>query len=76
MKDFDDVNGQIVGGDYGFAWVTYESRQQGPKAPVKTRQEAQAHCESVISEIKADCGEVFKFIYPNAALWRFHTDNL
>jgi len=29
MKNFDDVNGEIFGGNYGQAWVTYEGRKQG-----------------------------------------------
>lgn len=75
MKNFDDVNGQIIGGDYGQAWVTYEGRQQGKMNYPYNECEAYAMCDAVVESIKKDCGEAFKLIYPNQS-WKFHFDGV
>ena len=75
MKNFDDVNGQIVGGDYGQCWVTYEGRKQGPTKYPKNKAQAEEFCASIVESIKADCGQVFSYIYPNDA-WEFHFDGV
>lgn len=72
---FDDVNGQIIGGDYGQAWVTYEGRKQGPICYPRNYPEADAMCNEVVQRIKDQCGPAFKDIYPKQE-WKFHFDNL
>ena len=67
----DDVNGQIIGGEYAQAWVTYDGRKQGPMCYPCTHAEADAMCKSVIERIKNDCGDVFKLVYPDEK-WAFH----
>ena len=60
MKNFDDVNGQIVGGDFGQCWVTYKCRKQGPTKYPMHEAEAYAFCDGIVQSIKDDCGAVFK----------------
>lgn len=71
----DDVLGQIIGGDYGQAWVTYEGRKQGETCYPSTYPEADAMCTAIVDRIKKDCGQVFKDIYPKEA-WMFHFDGV
>jgi hypothetical protein len=72
-KDFtDDVNGQIVGGNYGQCWVTYQGRKQGSTGWPATKDEAEAHCNGVLERIKRECGELFSMIYPDKQGWQFH----
>lgn len=68
---YDDVNGQVIGGDYGIAWVTYDGRQQGGKIYPETRLEADLLLNEIIQGIKEDCGRVFAEIYP-AEKWKYH----
>ena len=75
MKNFDDVNGQIVGGDFGQCWVTYDGRKQGSTKYPRHEAEAYAFCESIVQSIKDDCGVVFKDIYPKDA-WQYHFDGV
>lgn len=76
-KDFtDDVSGEIIGGDYGTCWVTYEGRKQGATMYPTNETEAYAMCEDLKDEIKKDCGEVFDSIYPNKNGWMFHFDGI
>lgn len=72
---FDDVSGQIVGGNYGQAWVTYEGRKQGPTCYPTSYHEADEMCSSIVARIKSECGYAFKEIYPKEA-WMFHFDGI
>ena len=74
-KEFDDVNGQIVGGEYGTAWVTYEGRKQGNTCYPSNEAEAFAMCEAVVSRIKDECGAAFSDIYP-LNKWLYHFDGI
>lgn len=69
--DYDVVNGQIIGGEYGKAWVTYDGRQQGKMCYPCNYAEADAMCNSVIERIKKECGDAFKHIYPDEK-WAFN----
>jgi len=71
----DEVNGVIVGGECGQAWVTYEWRRQGPMCYPRTYAEADAMCCNVVNNIKKQCGPAFKDIYPKEA-WMFHFDGI
>lgn len=75
MKNFDDVNGQIIGGDYGQCWVTYEGRKQGPTGYPRNEADACSFCEGIVQSIKDGCGQVFKDIYPKQA-WQYHFDGI
>lgn len=74
-KPDDEVNGQIVGGDYGQAWVTYQGRKQGETCYPRHEGEALAMCHSIIERIKSECGPAFKDIYP-ADAWMLHFDGI
>jgi len=76
MKLFDDVNGQIIGGDYGLCWVTYEGRKQGSTGFPTNEIEAERFCQRVVERIKIDCGEHFGTIFPNKDGWKFHFDGI
>lgn len=71
----DSVNGQIIGGDYGMAWVTYCGRKQGKTVYPHNEVEAESMCQSIIDEIKLSCGDAFSIIYPLNE-WKFHFDGL
>lgn len=75
MKNFDDVNGQIIGGDFGQCWVTYEGRKQGPTKYPNNELEAESFCLEIVEHIKQECGPVFREIYPKNA-WMFHFDGV
>lgn len=76
-KDFtDDVNGTIIGGDYGMCWVTYQDRKQGKTNYPANKVEAEQMCSCVVEEIKKDCGEAFNMIYPDKDAWKFHFDGI
>ena len=75
-KAFDDVNGQIVGGDYGMCWVTYEGRKQGQTMYACDYPEADALCFATVERIRQDCGEAFDLIYPDKNAWKFHFDGI
>jgi hypothetical protein len=72
----DDVNGQIVGGDYGRAWVTYCGRNQGAMCYPKNETQAKAMCEEIKSNINQECGQAFDLIYPKSDGWLFHFDGI
>ena len=76
MKTFDDVNGQIIGGDYGQCWVTYEGRKQGKMCYPASEIEAWRMCDNVVEDIKKDCGEAFILIYPRSDAWKYHFDGV
>ena len=76
MKNFEDVNGQIVGSDYGQCWVTYQGRQQGPMMYAQDYPEADKMCIETVERIKSECGEVFDLIYPDKSAWKFHMDGI
>jgi len=78
MKNFDDVNGEIIGGDYGQCWVTYEGRKQGNICYPSNEKEAYEMCESIIQRFKDECKDEFTFnmIYPNKEGWKFHFDGI
>lgn len=75
MRNYEDVNGSIVGEDYGQCWVTYEGRKQGPTKYPMNEAQAYAFCQGIVQDIKTECGQVFKEIYPNDA-WMFHFDGV
>jgi len=65
-KDFtDDVSGQVIGDFLSQAFVTYEGRKQGPTLYVRNDEEAKHKAQIYIDELRADCGEAFRMIYPN-----------
>jgi len=76
FSPFDDVNGVIIGGDYGRAWVTYEGRKQGRVCYPQTEIEAWQMCDSVVENIKKEYGEAFDMIYPDSSAWKYHFDNI
>lgn len=75
FNNFDDVNGVIIGGDYGQCWVTYDGRKQGDIMYAQDYPEADAMCSSVVEQLKAELGDNFKLIYP-LEKWRFHFDGI
>ena len=75
MKLYDDVNGEIIGGDFGQCWVTYHGRKQGPTKYPHNELEAWKLCEGIVESIKKDCGIAFDDIYPENA-WMFHFDGI
>lgn len=75
MKNFDDVNGTIIGGEFGQCWVTYKGKQQGSIYYPVNEVEATRFCDKIVSDIKADCGAVFKLIYPEES-WKYHFDGI
>jgi hypothetical protein len=72
----DDVNGVLVGGDYGQCWVTYQGRKQGSTGYPSNEVEADNFCQAIIDQIKAECGSVFIDIYPDKSGWKFHFDGV
>ena len=76
MIKYDDVNGQIIGGDYGLCWVTYEGRKQGATGFPTNEVEAESFCQRVVERIKIYCGEHYGAIYPNEGGWMFHFDGI
>jgi hypothetical protein len=77
MKTFtDDVNGIIIGGDYGMCWVTYEGRKQGNTCYPENEVQADNMCHDIIEGIKTECGTAFSLIYPNTFGWKFHFDGI
>ena len=76
MIKYDDVNGQIIGGDYGLCWVTYEGRKQGATGFPTNEVEAESFCQRVVERIKIDCGEHYGAIYPNEGGRMFHFDGI
>lgn len=75
MKNFEDVNGDIVGAYYGQCWLTYDGRKQGQTFYCLTESEGEKQLLQKIEEIKNDCGDVFKDIYPDQK-WVFHFDGV
>ena len=76
MKEiFDDVNGQIIGGNYGRSWVTYCGRKQGPTCYPTNEREAYLQCDAIVEKIKEDCGVAFKDIFP-LKKWMYHFDGI
>lgn len=69
----DDVSGQIVGGDYCMAWVTYDGRKQRQSVCAKNREDAEKLLENIVNSMKSEYGAVFKDIFPEQK-WRFHFD--
>lgn len=68
---FDDVNGQIIGGNYGQAWLTYDGRRQGKTIYPKNREEADRLLHGMVEDIKKECGSAFTAIYPSQK-WRYN----
>lgn len=75
FNNFDDVNGTIIGEEYGQCWVTYDGWQQGDIMYARDYPEADAMCCSVIERLKAELGDNFKVIYP-LEKWKFHFDGI
>jgi hypothetical protein len=73
---YDDVNGAIIGGDYGRAWVTYCGRKQGPACYPCNEAEAYQMCNEIKEKIKVDCGDAFAMIYRNADGWMFNFEGI
>ena len=67
----DDTNGQVIGGDYGQAWVTYDGRQQGAMVYPATRSQADKLMDGIVQDIKEECGNAFTAIYPEKK-WKYH----
>lgn len=76
MENFDDINGQIIGDDYGQCWVTYQGRMQGQVMYATDYPEADALCYQTVERIRSDCGDVFYLIYPDKNAWTFHFDGI
>ena len=73
MKPFDDVNGKIIGGDYGMAWVTYQGRKQGKTHYCRTELEAIDQCEKYIEQCLSDPAAMH--IWTDKSAWKIHLDN-
>ena len=76
MKPFDDVAGQIIGGDYGQCWVTYEGRKQGKTMYADNYPDADVLCMGVVNRLQDDLGDNFYIVYPNKNGWKFHFDGI
>lgn len=64
----DDVRGQIIGGDYGEAWLTYEGRKQSETFHAMNETEAVNMAKNWMKEQKErGC---FYEIWPNKNGWR------
>lgn len=68
---FDDINGTIVGGNFGECWLTYNNKIQGQIMYPSNRIEAHKMCNQKFDQIKSECLEVFKIIYP-LDKWEFN----
>lgn len=76
-KDFtDDVNGNIVGGNFGMCWVSYHGRKQGQIMYPSSKEVAESMCQGVVNRIKEECGDVFNVIYEDNGAWKFHFDGV
>ena len=60
----ENVNGQIIGGDYGQCWLTYEGRKQGPTMYARSAVTARDLLAAEHARIKAECGQAYRDIYP------------
>jgi hypothetical protein len=67
MRD-EEVNGQIIGGDYGQCWLTYDGRKQGPTLYARSAVTAREALAAEHRRIKDECGAAYADIYP-APLW-------
>ena len=75
MKTFtDDVNGQIIGGDYVAAWVSYEGRKQGRTIYAENQKQAEQMLTRIVLDIQDELGDSFKLIYPKKE-WDFNYSN-
>lgn len=72
---FDDVNGVIVGGNYGMAWVTYDGRKQGNTVYPKNEVEADSMLNAIIEKMKLEYGDTFRMIFPEQK-WKYHFEGL
>ena len=71
----DDVSGQIVGGNYVMAWITYDGRKQGKTVYPKNLSEGDSLLSEMLNEMKKDHGDNFKTIWPEQK-WKFHFEGL
>lgn len=71
----DEVNGVIVGGDFGMCWVTYDGRKQGKTCYPRNEAEAYSMCNEIKDRINRECWQVFKDIFPLDS-WMFHFDGI
>ena len=60
----DDVNGTVIGTQFIKGALYYSGRQQGQPFYAETDQELAALGRAEYERIKADCGAVFRDIYP------------
>ena len=71
MLKYDDVNGQIIGGDYGLCWVTYEGRKQGSTGFPTNEIEAERFCLGVVERIKIDCVSILAQFFQTRTVGSF-----
>lgn len=70
LARFDEtVSGTIIGGRAMACRLYYEGRPQGPRMFVDSDAEARNAGENALAEIKAECGEAFRMIYPRDDAW-------
>ncbi len=74
MKNYDDVNGTIIGGDFYHGQVFYDNRPQSKVLYGYTQDELTGKLSERLNEIKNECKEAFRLIYPFEA-WEFRYFN-
>lgn len=75
MQNFtDDVNGQIIGGDYVIAWVSYEGRKQGRTIYAENQKQAEQELTRIVLDMQDEFGDSFRLIYPKKE-WAFNYSN-
>lgn len=72
----DDVSGEIVGGNYGIAWLEYDGRKQGRTFYPINELEAMHLCENEKNRISEECGQAYELIYPKKDAWVVRMDGI
>lgn len=75
MRNYEEVNGIIIGGNDPVGQLFYEGRAQGPSFNGDNDPDLQAIGEYHYNKIKEDCKAVFYSIYPNKAGWEIRMFN-
>lgn len=68
LKD-DDVGGSIIGGDVIVGALYYDGRNQSGNIYADSQDELELLAKEKLEEIKAECGHLFKTLYPNLSAW-------
>ena len=71
----DDVNSTIVGGDYMCGYLAYDGRKQTGTLYADDITGLLKLADQQLAEIKAECGPVFRDIYPMENKWELKVIN-